>query len=517
MRTRAGKLKFKLPILGFLSATALVVTTFLAIKSKQIDAHTSGFLRAGESTLEDSDRRLGSAELECNEDKLMVLPYMLLILYCFLGLAIICDDYFEPVLSRLSEVFGLSEDVAGATFMAAGSSAPELLTSVNDVFFTKNSIGVGTIVGSAMFNVLVIVGLSALAVPGVIRVDWRPVVRDSVFYVSSIILMGGFMLNQGGEWCEDSFGNLTLALENKTWQDELEAAGLTECGKGVIEYWEGWIMVGVYFLYILFMVFNARILDMCARSEEDIIKDHEVFNLPEDKRHSLRNALDLDDVGPQIMDNKNEEDPAFEHPLAFPVTLKGRFWYVLIFPLNGAFYLTVPNVETARFRNWYWMSFLVIIAWISAFCYVMVRFASRVGCLLSIDPVIMGVVLLAAGTSVPDAIASIIVARQGFAGMAVANALGSNVFDILLGLGLPWALAPLVFDRPTVIETDGIISGVILLLGTVTFFLLVLLFSKFRLGKKIGVLFICFYVAYITWTMLTEKCVINWFDLNDDC
>ena len=57
---------------------------------------------------------------------------------------------------------------------------------------------------------------------------------------------------------------------------------------------------------------------------------------------------------------------------------------------------------------------------------------------MQIDPVIMGVCVLAVGTSVPDAMGSYIVASKGQADMAIANAVGSNVFDILLGLGVPW-------------------------------------------------------------------------------
>lgn len=48
----------------------------------------------------------------------------------FAGIAIVCDDYFVPALELIVEKLGLSDDVAGATFMAAGSSAPELFTSV---------------------------------------------------------------------------------------------------------------------------------------------------------------------------------------------------------------------------------------------------------------------------------------------------------------------------------------------------------------------------------------------------
>lgn len=52
----------------------------------------------------------------------------------------------------------------------------------------------------------------------------------------------------------------------------------------------------------------------------------------------------------------------------------------------------------------------------------------------------MGLVVVAAGTSIPDALSSILVARDGYGDMAVSNAIGSNVFDINLGLGAPFLL-----------------------------------------------------------------------------
>ena len=108
----------------------------------------------------------------------------------FLGLAVICDDWFVPSLEKISDVLDLSEDVAGATFMAAGGSAPELMTSFADTFTADNSIGVGTIVGSAMFNILVIVALAALVIQDAeLLIDWRPMARDCIFYSLSIFLL----------------------------------------------------------------------------------------------------------------------------------------------------------------------------------------------------------------------------------------------------------------------------------------------------------------------------------------
>ena len=60
--------------------------------------------------------------------------------FFFAGLTIVCDDYFVPSLTRVSDALCLSSDVAGATLMAAGSSAPELATSVIAVFVSRVNI-----------------------------------------------------------------------------------------------------------------------------------------------------------------------------------------------------------------------------------------------------------------------------------------------------------------------------------------------------------------------------------------
>lgn len=65
----------------------------------------------------------------------------LLIAFTFIGLAIVCDEFFQPALEAISEALHLTPDVAGATFLAAGSSAPELFTSLADAFGDASSIG----------------------------------------------------------------------------------------------------------------------------------------------------------------------------------------------------------------------------------------------------------------------------------------------------------------------------------------------------------------------------------------
>ena len=63
----------------------------------------------------------------------------------------------------------ITPDVAGATFMAAGGSAPELFTSIIGIFFAKNDVGIGTIVGSAVFNILFVIAACAFAAKEALR------------------------------------------------------------------------------------------------------------------------------------------------------------------------------------------------------------------------------------------------------------------------------------------------------------------------------------------------------------
>merc|ERR550514_2676796 len=113
----------------------------------------------------------------------------------FKALGTICDEYFVPALEVIVKRLGISNDVAGATFMAAGSSAPELFTSLVATFLIPSSAGVGTIIGSAIFNILVIVGATCFFAGQVLRIWWYPLTRDCCFYILAIAEMGVFLVD----------------------------------------------------------------------------------------------------------------------------------------------------------------------------------------------------------------------------------------------------------------------------------------------------------------------------------
>ena len=129
--------------------------------------------------------------------------------------------------------------------------------------------------------------------------------------------------------------------------------------------------------------------------------------------------------------------------------------------------MLVPDCGHPKGEKFYIVTFIMSILVIGALCHVMVQFAGYVGCIFGIDAFIMGTMVLAVGTSVPDALGSMIVARAGEADMAIANAVGSNVFDILLGLGFPWFLYGVINRTSIQVCNQGILAPVLILFSTV--------------------------------------------------
>lgn len=131
-----------------------------------------------------------------------VILHVIGMVYMFVALAIVCDEFFVPSLGVITDKMQISEDVAGATFMAAGGSAPELFISIFGVFLTRDNVGIGTIVGSAVFNILFVIGMCALFSKTVLALTWWPLFRDVTFYSIDLILLICFFLDKYIAWWE---------------------------------------------------------------------------------------------------------------------------------------------------------------------------------------------------------------------------------------------------------------------------------------------------------------------------
>jgi len=154
-----------------------------------------------------------------------IIWYIFGVIYCFIGLAVVCDEFFVPALECFVDEFGISMDVAGATFMAAGGSMPELATSFIGTF-RESELGFVTIVGSAVFNVLFVIAVCAIASPEVLPLTWWPLARDCTFYIIAL-------------------GTVAIVFKNSP--------------PNTIEWWEAALLFAEYLCYCTFMKFNSRV------------------------------------------------------------------------------------------------------------------------------------------------------------------------------------------------------------------------------------------------------------------
>jgi Ca2+/Na+ antiporter len=134
----------------------------------------------------------------------------------------------------------------------------------------------------------------------------------------------------------------------------------------------------------------------------------------------------------------------------------------------------------------------------------MVESAVGVAEILNIPKAIVWLTILAAGTSIPDLISSIIVAKKWKWDMAISNAVWSNIFDILFGLGFVYFVYMLVYGTSSIIvvDTHNLSSSIILLFATVITILSVLVLRKWKTGKFIWYMLIVMYLAFLIFNIL---------------
>lgn len=193
--------------LGLVSLGLVAVLGVLALKPE--NGAPKGLSPAADAVGEDAQRRLGGGGylwsdpfIKYNDDdegfrktpnKPLIILHVIGIGYMILGLNVVCDAYFCEALTLMVSTWKIQEDVAGATFMAAGGSAPELFASIMGVFIAQSDVGFGTIVGSAVFNVLFVIGLCAAASSVPLALTWWPLFRDCSYYVFGLCMLAVFV------------------------------------------------------------------------------------------------------------------------------------------------------------------------------------------------------------------------------------------------------------------------------------------------------------------------------------
>ena len=195
--------------------------------------------------------------------------------------------------------------------------------------------------------------------------------------------------------------------------------------------------------------------------------------------------------------------------------LLAKIKYYTLYPIYTLAIFTIPDCRKEAWANAYVGTFLMAIGWISLYSYMMVWMITVIGFTLNIPDTVMGLTFIAAGVSVPDALSGIAVIKEGHGDMAVSNAIGSNVFDILICLGLPWFLSTAVVRPGSVVtvRSKGLVYSTVSLFSTVVFLILAAHYNKWRLDKKFGVILLIWYFIFMVFAAMYELNFFGQFNL----
>ena len=298
--------------------------------------------------------------------------------------------------SALARSMNVSEIVIGLTIVAAGTSAPELFVSLVSALKGTPDLAVGNVIGSNIFNTMLIVGCAALVAPMV--VEPNTVKRDLPFAVGASLLL--FIL------CFDDMNSAHL------WGNEISRSD------GVI----------LLLVFAVFMVYTFSL----ARKSGELKPKGDYLGVEEEKK-----ALDYHSLGVNAL------------------------WMVV-----GLVCLIIGSdlfVDSAT--------------------YVAHRYGVRQS--------VIGLTIVAGGTSLPELATSVVAARKGKASLAIGNAIGSNVFNILMILGVTAVICPMRIMGITIIDLMMMLVSV----GILWIFA----YTKYFVSRREGALLVLGFLAYMAW------------------
>ncbi|OWR55375.1 hypothetical protein KGM_204573 [Danaus plexippus plexippus] len=480
--------------------------------------------------------------------------------YMFVALAIVCDEFFVPALDVIIERLAIRDDVAGATFMAAGGSAPELFTSIIGVFVSFDDVGIGTIVGSAVFNILFVIGACALFSRTTLSLTWWPLFRDCTFYSISLLVLiycfrdnviywqealvlfslyGAYVLfmrwNQPVERAlkkliyknkvtrvrstdqlMPTHGNATTSSETSVGTNTATVTatpGPSKPPPPAAKFRHGLLQLMIHTIdpmhdgkvdekaTQLHAIASLKVLLEATRPTAGgagaAAAKHSAAAAAKETTLDLPNGgladVQLDAIE-EIGDLEEDTTPL---DMSWPSGFRKRVTYLLVAPIVFPLWITLPDTRTPRGKKLFPITFIGSIVWIAFFSYLMVWWANLVGATAYVPPEVMGLTLLAAGTSVPDLITSVIVARKGFGDMAVSSSVGSNIFDVTVGLPLPWLLYGIINGEPVQVNSKGMVCSIVLLFAMLIFVIISIACFRWKMNRGLGFTMFLLYFVFV--------------------
>jgi cation:H+ antiporter len=338
------------------------------------------------------------------------------ILFLILGLILLAKgaDFLVESAARLAKKIGVSDFVIGLTFVAIGTSLPELVASITAALAGHPLIITGNIIGSNIANIGLIVGIAAII--RTLYTKKRMYLRDSYILLLSVILFFFFV------------------------QD------------GVVTRIEGVIFIFLFVIYIMFLLRtkNERMKNYKFHDFLDYIFKFEYLTTV--RSSMIRKAAQRKDR------HKNSDRRILQ---MFKQSLLAEFLIIIV---SGA-----AVIYGARF---------------------LINEAVWVASIFNLPDNLIGLSLVAVGTSLPELMVSVKAARKGYGGMVIGNIIGSNIANILFVFGVSAAIIPITIPELSITLTIPIMA----------FFTLAFVFfsrTGWRITKKAGIFLLLTYIAFM--------------------
>ncbi|XP_046544014.1 mitochondrial sodium/calcium exchanger protein-like isoform X6 [Haliotis rubra] len=474
-------------------------------------------------------------------------------LFLFVGLAVTADDFFCPSLTVISRTLRLSHNVAGVTFLAFGNGAPDIFSAIAAIGSAKNGdagMAVGALFGAGVFVTTVVAGVIAVVCP--FDAMQRPFLRDVIFYLAAafwtfyilwkktitkfealgfiglyvfyvlVVVIGRYIYQRGRHRPEDQTVIVPPPSEKSNERSPLlehaQVENYTLPKKSSSEGEDNSV----------FMEFLETVNPIDIENWPDkrfYSKGYEIFKCP----IMLMLKLTIPVVDYSSNDDNHNWNRHLNSLHCFTGPVFGVFATKVAFvKLNGVFplwglvmiiggvlavsvFCVTRNTDKPRFHALFaYLGFVVAVVWIYSVANEIVNILQTFGIVFNISNAILGLTFLAWGNSIGDLIADFAMARQGYPRMGISACFGGPLFNILLGIGIPFTIG--TFKRGGSYElrltlVELILAG-FLCLSLVSSLIIVPL-SGFRMSRPYGIFLFILYGVFITVAMLAETNVIH--------
>ena len=324
-------------------------------------------------------------------------PFALVLVLLVIGFVLLIKgaDFFVEGSSSVAKRLHVPSIIIGLTIVAMGTSLPETAVSVSASITGNNELAVSNVVGSNIFNLMVVIGVCAVL--ATVNVAKETIKRD----IPLSLICAGLLLFLG-------------------------VIGLGDKSGMILGHMDGVILLGFFAGYIFYMI-----------------------------KIALKESREGKKV--EIEGGSDEEIKLISVPMS------------LLFIVGGAAAIAIGGDVT-------------------------VDAASRIASDLGMSQTLIGLTIVSIGTSLPELVTSIVAAKKNEVDMALGNAIGSNVFNILMVLGVASAISPIS------IITENIIDLCVLIVFTVCVWIFA--GTKKKIGRIEGLCMVAFYVVYAVYIII---------------